>query len=157
MPKKKPNKPPVKKKQLRARADTLWSLAVRHDWANKCAVCGRRAKDAHHLISRRYEATRYELRNGLALCAACHTFDGNPAGKGSPSAHGNSRAFAKWLDRTHPAIAEWVDENTGAKFNGTVNEWYLCDVIRRLKEYVPEKDYERIVKVTLIRWLEENE
>ena len=154
---KKAPKPPVTKKLLRKRADMLWSLAVRLDWNEKCAVCGRKAKDAHHLISRRYEKCRYALLNGVALCAACHTFDGNPAGKGSPSAHGNSRAFAKWLDATHPNIAQWVDDNTGTRFEGTTNEWYLCDVIRDLKQYVPDEEYERIVGVKLSQWLDENE
>ena len=63
------------KGRLKEIAAQLWSLAVRADWANKCAVCGYGKTEAHHLIPRQHEATRYNIRNGIALCASHHQFD----------------------------------------------------------------------------------
>ena len=36
------------KGRLRDCADQLWSLAVRDDWNNRCAVCGFGKCEAHH-------------------------------------------------------------------------------------------------------------
>lgn len=155
---KKTNSKVPAKGRLKDMADQLWSLAIKDDWNHSCAICGSRGiLNSHHLIPRRYQATRYELRNGIALCASCHTFDGNPSGCGRPSAHGNSSAFDQWMRERHPDIVEWVGLHNGTKFDGTTNAAYYCSEIRRLKQYVSESDYERIVGVKFSRWLEENE
>ena len=38
----------------------------------KCEKCGRPAKSAHHVFSRRYGATRFNPDNLLNLCYPCH-------------------------------------------------------------------------------------
>ena len=38
----------------------------------KCEKCGRPAKSAHHLFSRRYISTRWNPDNLLNLCYPCH-------------------------------------------------------------------------------------
>ena len=138
-------------------ADKLWALAVKDDWAHKCAVCGRADKQlhAHHLIPRQWYATRYELMNGICLCASCHQFDADV------SPHQNAAGWMTWLFNNHPKLEEWyttsVEFGDHKKFEGTKNAAYYCDVIRSLKEYVEEDDYTRIVGVKFSRWLEENE
>ena len=52
-----------------------------------CQVCGRPACAAHHIIGRRYMATRWDINNGIALCVDCHA-----------TAHREPKLFMKWLD-----------------------------------------------------------
>jgi hypothetical protein len=52
-------------------ADRLWSLIVRG--VGRCEACGSKERlQAAHGFSRRYRATRWDLRNGVCLCAGCH-------------------------------------------------------------------------------------
>jgi hypothetical protein len=135
------------KGRLRDMADRLWSIAVRGDWGNKCAVCGAGKCEAHHLVPRQHEATRYELRNGVCLCAHCHQFDRDL------SPHQNSAGWLEWLKWHHPTLADWYIENRRPQFDGTTNAAYFCDVIRRLGEYVEPDDFARIVGVKFSRYL----
>jgi hypothetical protein len=139
---------------LRKHADRLWSLAVRDDWAGKCAVCGNRKCEAHHLIPRQHETTRYSLRNGIALCANCHNFDPDTA------PHQNAAGWLQWLSKHFPELHLWytttVANNGHKAFSGTTNESYFCAMIRGLQEYVPEEDFERIVGIRFARWLAES-
>jgi hypothetical protein len=138
------------KGRLRDMADALWSLAVRDDWANKCAVCGSRDCEAHHLVPRQHEATRYDLRNGIALCCHCHQFDRDL------SPHQNSAGWIKWLEWHHPTLAEWYFEHCRPKFEGTKNAAYYCGVIQSFREYVEPVDFDRVVGVKFGRHLEES-
>jgi len=139
------------KGRLRDIADQLWSIAVRGDWNWNCAVCGHRKTEAHHLVPRQHEATRYELRNGIALCAGCHQF--NP----DVSPHQNAAAWLKWLEATHPDIFDWYLANPRPVFHGTKNANYYIEVIQGFREYVSEEDFDRIVGVRFSAWLSETE
>lgn len=139
------------KGRLKAIADRLWSLAIRADWAWKCAVCGASRCDAHHLVPRHNQATRYDLNNGIALCPRHHQF----CPEISP--HQNAAGWMAWLEENHPSRAEWYQKNRSAKFTGTLTVDYYCDVIRGLREYVDENDFESVVGVRFSQWLEENE
>lgn len=140
------------KGRLRDIADQLWSLVVRDDWDFSCAVCGHGKTDAHHVIPRQHEATRYSLRNGIALCARHHQFDPYI------SPHQNAAGWLLWLFEHESELHNWYTEtnanNAHKSFTGTANAAYYCDVIRELKEHVPDKDYERIVGVRFAKWLE---
>ena len=50
----------------------LWSKAVRKLHGERCYVCGGAAHSVHHIIRRRHKLTRYDVRNGVPLCAECH-------------------------------------------------------------------------------------
>ena len=146
------------KGRLRDMADRLWSIAVKGDWANRCAVCGSTSKlNAHHLIGRTHQATRYNLRNGMCLCPNHHQWDKQDT-KYPFSAHGDARAFNKWLDRKHPALAAWVDETKEngehRNFNGTTNAAYYIDIIQGLREYVEPEEFATIVGVHFGEYLE---
>ena len=136
---------------IRGKADRLWSLAVRNDWAGKCAVCGARKCVAHHLIPRQHESTRYDLRNGIALCASHHIFDNDTA------PHKNAAGWLLWLSEHHEELHRWYTETVAdgeyRRFDGTTTAQYFCEVIRSLEEYVDEEDYTRIVGVKFSRWL----
>lgn len=62
-------------KSLVTKADKLWSLAIRQR-DGSCRRCGRTKPEvilhAAHVISRRYKAIRWDLRNGICLCMGCH-------------------------------------------------------------------------------------
>ena len=59
-------------KTLRNKADRLWSLAIR-ERDGACRRCGTTERlQAAHVISRRYKAIRWDLRNGICLCMGCH-------------------------------------------------------------------------------------
>lgn len=133
--------------RLRVMADRLWSHAVRDKWANKCAVCGKRRVEAHHLVPRQHYRTRYQLNNGIALCAHHHKFDPHL------SPHLHAAAWMLWLRKHHPTRAQWCEE-VSTQFVGTRNADYFCDVIRGLREYVPAEEFERIVGVRFAAWLE---
>jgi len=136
------------KGRLKDMADRLWSLAVRVDWAGKCAVCGSRKCEAHHLIPRQNQATRYDLRNGIALCASHHQFDKDI------SPHQNAAGWMEWLVVHHPKLHGWYIGNNWPQFDGTTNAVYYCEVIRSLKEYVEEDDYTQIVGQQFSQWLD---
>uniref|UniRef100_A0A6M3JMM2 Uncharacterized protein n=1 Tax=viral metagenome TaxID=1070528 RepID=A0A6M3JMM2_9ZZZZ len=139
------------KGRLRDMADSLWSLAVRADWGNRCAACGAGKCEAHHLVPRQHEGTRYKLECGIALCAHCHQFDS----KISP--HQNAAGFIHWLGFNYPARSLWLREHCWPEFNGTKNVQHYLDVLRQLRQYVEPEEFERVVGVKLARLLEETE
>lgn len=152
-PRKRTSKDVPAKGRLRDIADRLWSFAVRSDWNWKCAVCGHGKVEAHHVICRQHARTRYMLRNGLSLCSTHHQFDADV------SPHQNAAGFLLWLSDTYPELHQWytetVERNQHKVFMVTTNATYYCDVIRNLKQYVSDEDYERIVGIKFSRWLEE--
>jgi len=143
------------KGRLRDMADQLWSLAVKDDWANKCAICGNRRCESHHLIPRQYTACRYNLQNGIALCGRCHQFDPDH------SPHQNAAGWLLWLEAHHPRLHDWLIGMTASgvyrSFQGRITPQYYCEIIQDLKQYVDEVDYDRIVGIRFGQWLEEQE
>ena len=153
MKRKRTNKNIPAKSALLKKADRLWSVAVRGDWAWKCAAGGHGKCEAHHVIPRQHEATRYALRNGIALNTWHHKFDPDM------SPHQNAVGWLKWLSEHYPELHQWYLETTESgehkRFSGTKNTSYYIGVIRRLKQHVPAEDFERIVGIRFSRWLEE--
>ncbi len=131
------------KGRLRDIADKLWSLAVRADWNWSCAVCGKGKTEAHHILPRQHQATRYTLRNGIALCATHHQFDPDV------SPHQTTFGFTAWINSHYPEVGRWATDTEEAgdhkRFDGTTNADYYIGIIRGLREYVEAEDYDRIV------------
>lgn len=150
---KKTNKNVPAKGRLRDMADGLWSIAVRDDWGNRCAVCGKSKCEAHHLIPRENESTHYELCNGIALCPSHHKFDP----KISP--HCNAAGWLLWLSENHPLRHEWYTETVGngnhLTFDGIKNAQHYMGIIHQLKEYVNTDDFTRVVGIRFSKYLEE--
>lgn len=70
----------TERKKLDERCLKLWSQIVR--LPQVCAICGKQQSDldrvifhGHHVVSRRYTAGRWSLRNGLNLCQSCHWWE----------------------------------------------------------------------------------
>jgi len=149
---KRTNKKVPAKGRLRDMADRLWSLAVKYDWAQKCAVCGRRENlNAHHLVPREHNATRYERTNGICLCAHCHQWDKDI------SPHQNAAGWLEWLREHHTELWIWYIENPRPKFDGTTNAAYYIEQIRNLWECVEPHEFESIVGVRFATYLTEGD
>jgi hypothetical protein len=129
-------------------ADRLWSLAVRSQWNNRCAVCGAGKVDAHHLVPRQHEETRYDLRNGIALCSHCHQFDPDL------SPHLNAAGWLGWLQRHHWDMWSWYCANSRPIFTGVKNAAHYCEKIRRLRPQVAESAFTKTCGVRFAKWLE---
>lgn len=86
-----------------------------------------------------HEATRYDLRNGIALCTSHHKFDP------TISPHQNAAGWMDWLKQHHPRLYDWYRRNQRPKFHGQKTVEYYCETILRLEQYVDESDFRRIV------------
>ena len=67
-------KPKTAKEVLEDDLDELWSKAVKKRDGYKCVRCGKPAVHAHHIFSRRHKRTRWDVRNGIALCFRDHFY-----------------------------------------------------------------------------------
>lgn len=117
----------LKRKLLR-----LWSIKVRKEWGNECAVCeSKEHLNSHHLIPKEMKdsALRYDLKNGVCLCAKCHKYryDIN-GGFGSP--HKNPLVFFNWLRTMYPSIYEYCLDNANEVIKYTYEE------LKEIEEYL---------------------
>ena len=75
--------------KLNKTLDNLWSKCVRK--IGKCEFCGETDNlQAHHLKSRVFYDTRWDIRNGICLCYQHHIGDG-------VGIHKNTIPFAMWV------------------------------------------------------------
>ena len=89
---------PIKKTSV----DTNWAKAVKLRAGNKCEYCGEtKALNSHHIFSRSKLSTRWNLDNGVCLCAKHHVFSFEF------SAHKNPVEFIEWLKEKRGQ--EWYD------------------------------------------------
>ena len=137
------------KPSLRRTADRLWSLAVRDDWASKCAVCGNPKCEAHHLIPRGNYATRYLIANGIALCFTHHKADDAIA------PHCNAAGWMEWLEENTTDRAQWYRDHKWDKFSGIKTQSYFVDRINDLREYFEPHEFADIVGPILLGHLGE--
>lgn len=89
-----------------------WSKAVRARDGFKCVVCGSSGDKnkklcAHHLIPWEVEKYRYDLNNGITLCATHHT---RYSYKLSPHSDG-AALFFFWLFENKPDTYNWLREH----------------------------------------------
>ena len=90
-------------KRWQALCSGEWRIAVLREWNHRCAVCGTDENiQAHHIIHRRSSGVglyyRWNVDNGMALCAKHHEFSQHC------SAHGCPAGFLEWLVREEPQI-----------------------------------------------------
>ena len=111
------------------RNDKTWSVMVRTRDNYQCRHCGSTEwVQAHHLRRREFWATRWQLMNGIALCAKCHEFSNDF------SAHGTPDKFEAWIRDSEPEVyAFWCKSR--AMPDGSV---------KRNEEYV-DAEYARLV------------
>lgn len=77
------------KSKLKKKLDKAWSIKIRS--SGECIKCLKTEHlNAHHIIGRRNLTVRWDLDNGVCLCAGCHTFSRD-------SAHQNPLEFHKFI------------------------------------------------------------
>ena len=84
------NKTP--RKDISKLLDVAWSAKVKERDGFMCQKCGSKDKqlNSHHIFSRSHKSTRWDIDNGITLCAGCHTL-------GNGSAHKDPKDFMEWL------------------------------------------------------------
>lgn len=93
------------KKQFKA-----WALAVKERDEKKCVICSRTTYiHAHHILPRELKLFRFEVLNGITLCANHHKFST------AISPHKNPLVFVNWFinNRTQQYInlyALWISK-----------------------------------------------
>lgn len=71
-----------------------WSIDVRNRDDNKCVICNKtKFLNAHHLIPRENKNFRFDLDNGISLCAGHHKFSNEI------SPHRNPITFVLWMQK----------------------------------------------------------
>lgn len=69
-----------------------WSIDVRNRDGNKCSICSvTKYIHAHHIIPREVKEFRFDLENGLAICAKHHRYCREI------SCHANPFTFMIWF------------------------------------------------------------
>ncbi len=109
------------KKTIKKHCDQLWSMIVR--FPGRCEICGSSTKQlhAHHLISRERIHYRYDLSNGVCLCATCHEFSNDCAAHSSNTA--GVENFIEWLKGSEHG--QWWNDNKTQRPLETYNlAWY---------------------------------
>lgn len=77
----------VQEKRERNKKDKEWRETILKIYDGKCVICGdTKRPNAHHIIPRTFEQTRWDLNNGIILCPKHHKF-------GKFSAHKNPLWF----------------------------------------------------------------
>jgi hypothetical protein len=75
---------------VKRRCDRLWSEVVRQRAGYCCERCGATSAEsqlhAHHVYGRSNHRLRFEILNGVALCARCHRWT-----------HDNPLSYATWF------------------------------------------------------------
>ena len=81
----------TKRKKLIKACDDLWSEIVKLRASGRCEMCGKNSYlNSHHIFSRNNYSTRWDISNGVCLCAGCHTLTTN-------SAHKAPADFVEWI------------------------------------------------------------
>ena len=81
-----------KKNSLKKLLDTLWSRAVKILAKERCEYCGStQYLNSHHIFGRRNFPVRWNVNNGVCLCAKCHQFSSKF------SAHQTPTLFTDWI------------------------------------------------------------
>jgi hypothetical protein len=97
----KPRKRKSERQCLKAECDKLWSKVILARDKHKCQYCGREGNNPHHIYTRSRLNTRFDLDNGICLCALHHTLSS------TFSAHTASKNWWPWLDQKKGK--QWVD------------------------------------------------
>lgn len=115
------------KKSLIKKADKAWSHAVKVRASHKCEVCGKKATNSHHYISRSNRMLRWDLGNGIAVCAGCHLF-------ANKSFHKNPEWGHEWMEKNRKKelgeiqkvmynIKKWTDEELQERYDELRKEY----------------------------------
>lgn len=86
-----------------------WSAFVKSRAGYTCEMCGKTEGQmhAHHMISKTFRKWRYDVHNGMCLCAACHQWNRKRSAHFSMDA---TWTFIFWLVDKQPEKFKWFIE-----------------------------------------------
>ena len=118
-------------KTLRKDCLSLWSEIVKERDNFTCIICNRKniRLNSHHLISKKIIKYKFDINNGITLCANCHVF--------SPicSPHLAPWKFEEELKYKSPSQYEWwIKNRKNLKYPLGFKIDYV-DMIRELTDY----------------------
>jgi len=91
------------KKKEEEELDKMWKQKVkdRDNWT--CQVCNKKSTNvnAHHILPRGLKGMRWDINNGITLCAYHHTL-------GNWSAHKNAIWFFGWLNENKQQTLRYI-------------------------------------------------
>jgi len=110
------------RKKTIAILDDLWSRKVKERDGHQCRYngCCNPGVDSHHIFSRRHQATRWDLDNGITLCRECHDFARD---------HQENFNAVMWLDMGF--IYDGLQEK--AKVIVHYKNWELLEILEKLR------------------------
>ena len=84
-----------KKGGIDGKLDEAWRVLVKLRAGKKCEYCGTTTKQlhSHHIYSRSKKSTRWDVKNGICLCAGHHVLSS------TFSAHKTPLEFTVWLTK----------------------------------------------------------
>jgi len=95
------NKQKLEKKE-RNKKDREWRKQVLSNYNGKCFICGDiKLPNAHHIIPKNIEVTRWDVKNGIILCPKHHKF-------GIFSAHKNPLWFINLMMNNNKEKVEYL-------------------------------------------------
>lgn len=124
------NRKKHKKNSLNKLLDTLWSKAVKILAKERCEHCwSTQYLNSHHVFGRRNFPVRWNVNNGVCLCAKCHQFSSKF------SAHQTPTLFTDWIKEKRGL--EWYSQLI---MMSTVHKLNLSDK-EKIKEQLEEIIY----------------
>jgi hypothetical protein len=100
---------------LNLRLDNLWRDVVKLRAGKKCERCGRTEElHSHHIFERTNFPTRWDLDNGICLCALCHSI-----------AHKYDDVFKLWVKKIRPVALMEKRKNSQEKIDLYITKAYL--------------------------------
>ena len=92
-----------KKNSLNKLLDSLWSKAVKLLAKERCEYCGSTEHlNSHHIIGRRNFGVRWNVNNGVCLCALHHQFSSKFSAPQTPT------TFSDWIQKKRGK--EWYSQ-----------------------------------------------
>ena len=88
--------------------DKLWEWIIKDRAGWRCELCsaGRNGLEAHHINSRGQLWTRWDKRNGVAVCqGGCH----------------DERKVLEWLEANHPKRYRWIMKQRATVHRGRID------------------------------------
>lgn len=113
--------------KLEKSMDRLWSIRVREKAGYRCEYCGATPPtvrlNAHHIFTRRAKSVRWDVDNGICLCAKHHVYSSEF------SAHLTPCLFHEFVVNLRGE--EWYDK---LKLKHRTIKKYTMDDLRTIKE-----------------------
>ena len=98
----------TKKKKAKARL-LEWAIAVKERDNYTCQICGgTEYLNSHHVVDKKFKEFKWDVKNGITLCAGCHKFK-------FLSAHLNPLWFVLWFAKKNPERYMFLQEKVKVK------------------------------------------